>query len=180
MSLIMTALDKVREETRPKVPVYEEKPAAVMPASRLEVPHKEGRIFSSVKTGSGDLVAFLSLGAIVTLVGLASYFVVHSWGLEFKARTSSQETQSLAALVTHHMNTEITPLLEQITQWGGMTLEGVVLDGENSLCLIGGKVLHLGDSWQGKKIASITQEGVTLTDSQGQTFTLRPRTGVRN
>jgi len=176
MSLIMTALDKVREETRPKVPVYEEKPAAVIPASRLEVPHKGHQAFSSVKTGSGDLVAFLSLGAVVTLVGLASYFVVQSWDLEFKTRESSQETQSLAALVTHYMSTEVTPLLEQIPQWGEMTLEGVVLDGENSLCLIGGKVLHVGDSWQGKKIASIAQAGVTLTDPQGQAFTLRPKT----
>ncbi len=50
---------------------------------------------------------------------------------------------------------------------GTAVLQGVLLDPTEPLCLIAGKVLKVGDSLEGRKITAITDQGVSLTDKQG-------------
>lgn len=41
-------------------------------------------------------------------------------------------------------------------------VQGVFLDDKEPLCLIEGKIFKVGDTWNGRAIASIRQEGVTF------------------
>ena len=51
---------------------------------------------------------------------------------------------------------------------------GIFYDQEDPICLLGGRILHVGDVWEENKIVAISQKEIMLRDSHGKIFYLKP------
>jgi len=106
------------------------------------------------------LVASLIAVLLVGGIWIASNTIVKTWAIESRVQAHTLEASKRSG------DSGLPVALDS------NILEGIFWDSKDPLCLIEGRVFHVGDAWKGKQIISITETEVTMKDFFGGSFYL--------
>lgn len=110
----------------------------------------------------------------VAIVWTLSSKIVDYWTIESKVQNQIAASYHPAkqAVVKPDIPAGEQPFLKK-QELDGRFLEGIFWDKDDPVCLIQGKICHLGDIWDGKRITLIVKKQVMLEDDTGNVYYLK-------
>ncbi len=178
MSLIMAALNKVRQEAAPVEPVAPpqtpalpetpDTPSVFINEEELirlmQQRHPVSPILRKGKPAARLLWWLPVLGGVAALFFLVQ-FISGFWVIE------SQVQRSVLDETPGKVMASMGPTVPGFNP--AARLEGIFFDDKDPLCLIDGKILRAGDQWQNYEIVRIQPSEVTLVNPEGQLLHLK-------
>jgi hypothetical protein len=164
-------LDRASEvlsaETAGELPPALDTSTGVPPFLKERLQRSTRKIPAPKRKSPSLILPYLIIAAGVAGVVLVLALFPSFFSLKLKSKSG------LPPIMTPHAVKKASPASGAPASAEKPELQGVVLDDKEPLCLINGNILKKGETWQGKKITSISAEGVTLTDPEGKTLFIK-------